>query len=65
MTAEKYVPCPVCIRGGLVRHCPDTNTTCTWRTCAQCGASFDRATGRHSHHRVMPDDCTLCKVAKR
>ncbi len=65
MVSEKYVPCPVCVVSGLTRHCPDTNTTCTWDTCVKCGASVDRISGRHSHHRVMPVDCTLCRTAKR
>lgn len=43
------IPCPVCTRGTLSRHCPDPHPTCTWDTCTVCRVSVDRVTGQHWH----------------
>ena len=33
--------CPLCQRGPLRRHCPDTNHTCEWWKCPDCRTTFD------------------------
>ena len=52
--------CPVCAQHTLQRHCPETNTTCTWDGCVNpgCKANVDRITGKHSHHNT--DYCATC-----
>ncbi len=63
---SKPPTCPACGQHTLTRHCPETNTTCTWDACVNpaCRAAVDRVTGKHSHPLVST--CKACgPVARR
>ena len=61
MGVSAPIPCPVCGKGTMTRHCPDPHPTCTWDICRTCRATVDRVTGQHPHMAHV--GCLKCGVA--
>lgn len=64
------IPCPVCGKGALVRHCPDEPgyRLCEWSYCLGCRATVHRYRvyantdiRLHLHRSVDAKGCQLCQ----